>query len=51
MAEKEPTAEEYYQKMSDEIHEALCANHMNSAVADFLTDLAIRVRKLERFES
>jgi hypothetical protein len=47
---KEPTEQEYNQKMYDGIHAALCANHMTSAVADFLADLAIRVKRIERNE-
>ncbi len=35
------------QELNNKIHAALCANHMTSAVADFLTDLAARIRKLE----
>lgn len=46
--DKEPTAEEFYTKIRDEIYAALCANHLTGAVADFLATLAVRVEKLER---
>lgn len=46
----EPSAEEFYKKMHDEIYKALCCNHMTSATADFLAQLAVRVEKLKRHE-
>lgn len=46
----EPTAEEFYSKLEDDIYKALCANHLTGAVADFLAKLAVRVEKLERHE-
>lgn len=47
---KEPTAQEFYEKMHDDIYKALCCNRMTGAVADFLAKLAVRVEKLERHE-
>lgn len=47
---KEPDQEEFYTKMYNDIHAALCANHLTSAVADFLAQLAVRIEKLERQE-
>lgn len=38
---------EKFEKELDAVHAALCANNMTSAVADFLTDLYARVRKIE----
>lgn len=49
-ATKEPSAEEFYRKMHDDISRALCTNHTTGAVADFIADLAVRIAKLERHE-
>ena len=35
------------QQVFDEIHSALCGNGLTNEVANFLADLAIRVRRLE----
>jgi hypothetical protein len=47
----EPTAEEFYQKMFDDIHAACCSNRTTNEMANFLADLAVRVTKLERHEA
>lgn len=36
--------------MGDAIHSSLCANGLSSAVAGWLTDLALRVRRLEKVQ-
>ena len=36
-----------FQKELDAVHAALCANRMTNDVANFLTDLYARIRKLE----
>lgn len=48
--QQEPTKEEFYAKMEDDVYAALCANHLTCAVADFLAKLVVRVEKLERQE-
>jgi hypothetical protein len=47
---EELSADEFYAKMRDDVHAALCSNHLTSAVADFLAQLAARVEKLERHD-
>lgn len=38
---------EAFERELNDVYKALCGNHLTSAVADFLTDLYARVRKLE----
>lgn len=45
---KEPSAEEFYTKMHDDIYRGLLSNHFTGAAADFIATLAVRVEKLER---
>jgi hypothetical protein len=43
MPKKQPS----YNEMFYEIRDALCSNGLTASVADFLADLAVRVKKLE----
>jgi hypothetical protein len=45
------TQEERDQEMYDEIYAALCCNQLTDAVASFLADLAVRIRRIERNET
>lgn len=35
-------------RLADQVHAALCGNGLNNDVANFLTDLLVRLRELER---
>lgn len=50
MSDKEPRAEEFYSGMYDGIYASLCSNHMTSAVAHFLANMAVELEKLKRHE-
>lgn len=43
---EKPTPTE--KQVGDEIHAALCSNGVTSTVADWLVDLALRVRRMEK---